>query len=86
MSPAYAGLSVSNPVIAGTSTWQTVSGQPEETDDELRLRCLARWSALGRGASIDSYVYLALNCPDAPSIRKARVVPGVGDGKVGVYI
>lgn len=86
VSPAYAGLSVTNPVIAGTSTWQTVSGQPEETDDELRLRCLARWSALGRGASIDSYVYLALNCPDAPAIRKARVVPGTGDGKVGVYI
>ncbi len=86
VSPAYAGLTVTNPVIAGTSTWQTVSGQPEETDDELRLRCLARWSSLGRGASIDSYVYLALNCPDAPSIRKARVVPGTGDGKVGVYI
>jgi len=79
VSSANAGMS---------STYGSVSkaGADEETDANLRARCRAKWSTLGRGATLDAYVYLATSCPDATTITRAKSVAGGGDGTVTVYV
>ena len=79
VTPAYAGLSFSYGSLS-------LSGEDEESDAALRARCLAKWSTLGRGANLDAYVYMATTAPTAPTITRASVVPGAGDGTLSVYI
>lgn len=79
VSPANAGMNISYGA-------NTVSGAAEESDASLRARCKAKWSTLGRGATLDAYVYLATNCPDAPTITRAKAVTGGGHGTVTVYV
>lgn len=79
VSPANAGMS---------STYGSISksGAEEETDANLRVRCRAKWSTLGRGATLDAYLYLATTCSDAPTVTRALAIPGAGDGTVTVYV
>jgi uncharacterized phage protein gp47/JayE len=80
ITPAYAGLTIA------AGTWPSVSGQDEESDASLRARCRARWSTLGALLNLDGYAYHATTCPDAPTITRARVEPGPGDGTLTVYV
>ena len=80
VTPAYAGLTVA------AGTWPSVSGQDEESDASLRARCRARWSTLGALLNLDGYAYHATTCPDAPTVTRAHVEPGPGDGTLTVYV
>ena len=86
VSPALAGVTVTSPAYGGGATWRTADGADDEGDESVRVRCRARWGTLGRGANDDAYIYLATTCPDAPAITRAKVVWGIGDGTVQVYI
>lgn len=86
VSPALAGLSVSNPAYDGGSFWYTVAGADAESDASLLARSYARWAALGRGATLTAYEYHATTAPDAPTITRANAVPGGGNGTITVYI
>lgn len=83
ITPASAGLSVS---AASGAAWRTTEGATEESDATLRTRCRGRWSTLGRGANVDAYVYWCTNVAAAPTITRAKTVPGSGDGTITVYI
>lgn len=80
VTPAYAGLSVAS------STWPSQSGQDAESDAALRARCRARWSTLGALLNLDGYEYHATTCPTAPTVTRAHVEPGPGDGTLTVYV
>ena len=85
VSPALAGVTVNNPAYA-SGTWITTSGADEESDASLRARCRARWSTLGRGATVAAYVYWATTCPSTATVTRAKVLPGSGDGTLIVYV
>ena len=86
VSPAYAGLSVTNPVYA-SGTWVTTAGADAESDASLRSRCRARWGTLGRGAADPAYTYLARTGHAAVAqVTKAAVEWGQGDGTLTVYL
>lgn len=57
------GVTVANPAIGLTGTWITQQGAPEETDDRLKLRCVARWGTLGVGGNEDAFIFWALTIP-----------------------
>lgn len=59
---AFAGVSVSNPPLAGGS-WILSHGADIEDDARLRARCEARWSTLGVGASAEALKFWALAVP-----------------------
>lgn len=86
VSPALPGVTLTSPAYGSGSTWRTADGRDTETDRDLRDRCTARWSTLGRGATLDAYRYLATTCPTAPGVTRAAVVTGPGDGTVYVYL
>lgn len=86
VTPALAGVDVASPAWGGGATWRTADGVDEEGDASVRARCRARWSTLGRGATLAAYAYLATTCPNAPGVTRAAVVPGPGDGTVRVYL
>lgn len=75
------GVSVTNP-----AEWLIVAGADEETDDELRKRCRARWAELGGGATRRAYEYWALAAH--PSATKVRVLDDHprGQGTVDVVV
>ncbi|TFU25647.1 baseplate J/gp47 family protein [Thermus tengchongensis] len=75
------GVSVTNP-----AEWLIVAGADEETDDDLRKRCRARWAELGGGATRHAYEYWALTAH--PSVTKVRVLDDHprGQGTVDVVI
>lgn len=86
VSPALPGVSVTSPAWGSGATWRTADGRDEETDQDLRARCVARWATLGRGATIAAYRFLATTCPTAPGVTRAAVIPGGGDGSVAIYL
>ena len=86
VSPALAGLSVTNPVYAD-GTWITSAGADAESDASVRARCRARWGTLGRGANDAAYLYLArTGHAYEASVTRAYVVWGAGDGTLTVYL
>lgn len=86
VSPALAGVSVSNPAYA-LGTWITRSGADEESDASVRARCRARWGTLGRGATDAAYVYLArTGHAYEADVTRAQVVWGEGDGTLTIYL
>lgn len=86
VSPALAGVSVSNPAYA-SGTWLTRSGAAEESDASVRARCRARWGTLGRGANDSAYLYLARTGHSVEAqVTRAQVVWGPGDGTLTVYL
>jgi uncharacterized phage protein gp47/JayE len=78
-----AGASVSNPIYSG-STWIATVGRNEETDTELKDRCVAKWGTLGAGGTEAALQYWALSA-GAVSVTKATVKRGT-DGAIDVYI
>ncbi len=86
VSPANAGMSVTNPAVGSTGTWITTTGADAESDASLRARCRAKWGTLGRGANNDAYFYWATSAPAAPAVKRALILPNPGDGTVTVYI
>jgi uncharacterized phage protein gp47/JayE len=86
VSPALAGVSVSNPAYA-SGTWITRSGAAEESDASVRARCRAKWGTLGRGANDSAYEYWARTGHGVEAqVTRAQVVWGAGDGKVTVWL
>lgn len=86
VSPAYAGVTVTNPAISG-GPWYTTAGAAEETDASLRQRCRDRWGTLGRGAGDTAYRYWArTGHAYEAQVTRASVVWGVGDGTLTIYI
>ncbi len=86
VTPALAGLSVSNPVYA-SGTWITSAGNDEESDASLRARCRDRWGTLGRGAGDAAYRYWARTGHAYEAhVTRAVVHPGAGDGTLTVYL
>ena len=81
VSPALAGVTVNNPAYA-SGTWITTSGADEESDASLRARCRARWSTLGRGATVAAYVYWATTCPSTATVTAATAVTVQVSGSV----
>ncbi len=78
VSPANAGMGSTYGAIA-------TNGAEEESDASLRARCKAKWSTLGRGATLDAYVYLATTS-SATTVTRAKAVTGGGNGTVYVYV
>lgn len=60
VTPAAAGMSVS---AASLLTWITTTARNEETDDELRTRCRARWATLATAGcgTRDAYTFNILS-------------------------
>lgn len=86
VSPALAGVTVTNPAISG-GPWYTTAGAAEESDASLRQRCRDKWGTLGRGANDTAYRYWArTGHAYEAQVTRAAVVWGVGDGTVTVYI
>lgn len=86
VSPALAGVTVTNPAI-GSGPWYTLAGAAEESDASLRQRCRDKWGTLGRGATDTAYRYWArTGHAYEAQVTRASVVWGVGDGAVAVYI
>lgn len=86
VSPALAGVSVTNPAI-GSNPWYTTAGAAEESDASLRQRCRDKWGTLGRGATDTAYRYWArTGHVYEAQVTRAAVVWGSGDGTVTVYI
>lgn len=54
-----AGVTVSNPVITG-STWYTTAGADEESDAALRTRNITKWALFSLGRPADAYRNMAL--------------------------
>lgn len=78
------GVSCSNPVDWLTRTG-AVPGTDEESDDLLRQRCRARWSALGVGATVATYRLWARTAD--PAVQQVAVIQdGIVPGQVDVYI
>jgi uncharacterized phage protein gp47/JayE len=84
-SPALPGVALTSPAYGGGASWRTFDGADEESDAALKARCRAKWSTLGRGATLAAYEYIATSCPDAPSITRARAITG-SHGRVAVYV
>lgn len=86
VSPALAGVSVTNPAI-GSGPWYTTAGAAEESDASLRQRCRDKWGTQGRGATDTAYRYWArTGHAYEAQVTRAAVVWGAGDGTVTVYI
>lgn len=86
VSPANAGVTVTNPAISG-GPWYTLAGAAEETDASLRQRCRDKWGTLGRGANDTAYRYWArTGHAYEAQVTRASVVWGVGDGTLTIYI
>lgn len=86
VSPALAGVTVTNPAI-GSTPWYTLAGAAEESDASLRQRCRDKWGTLGRGANDTAYRYWARTGHIYEAqVTRAAVVWGTGDGTVTVYI
>lgn len=86
VSPALAGVTVTNPAISG-GPWYTLAGAAEETDASLRQRCRDRWGTLGRGAGDTAYRYWArTGHAYEAQVTRAAVVWGPGDGTLTIYI
>ncbi len=87
VSPAYAGLSVSNPAWSG-GTWITAAGADDESDASLRQRCRDRWGTLGRGGTGEnSYRYWArTGHAYEAQVTRVQVIAGGGDGTLTVYL
>lgn len=75
------GVSVTNP-----ADWLLEAGRDEETDEELRARCRARWAELGGGATRHTYEFWALTAH--PAVTKVRVLDDHprGQGTVDVVV
>lgn len=86
VTPASAGLTVTNPAI-GSGPWYTTAGAAEESDASLRQRCRDKWGTQGRGANDTAYRYWArTGHAYEAQVTRAAVVWGSGDGTVTVYI
>lgn len=86
VSPALAGVTVTNPAISG-GPWYTTAGAAEESDASLRQRCRDKWGTLGRGGNDTAYRYWArTGHAYEAQVTRAAVVWGPGDGTVTVYI
>jgi uncharacterized phage protein gp47/JayE len=78
---------------ASSGTCMSVAGTNEETDAQLRQRCLTRWATLGAEKTRDAYVYLARNAARASgeaitAITKVLVddTNPDGPGTVRIYL
>jgi hypothetical protein len=72
MVSSFAGVTVTNPVLAGSNTWMTQVGTDAESDPLLRQRNATKWATLGAGEVVlDRVVNLMLNAD--PSIQKVVV-------------
>lgn len=86
VSPANAGVTVTNPAISG-GPWYTTAGAAEENDASLRQRCRDKWGTLGRGAGDTAYRYWArTGHAYEAQVTRAVVEWGVGNGAVTVRI
>ena len=81
------------PTVAGLSfTWGSLSvrARDDETDAELRARCLARWATLGRGASRAAYEYHArsatLNDGTNAGVTRIAWLNPPGDGSFTIVV
>lgn len=72
MVSSFAGVTVTNPVLAGSNTWMTQIGTDDEPDPLLRQRNATKWATLGAGEVVlDRVVNLMLNAD--PAIQKVVV-------------
>ena len=86
VSPALAGVTVTNPAI-GSNPWYTTAGAAEESDASLRQRCRDKWGTLGRGAGDTAYRYWArTGHAYEAQVTRAAVSWGPGDGTLTIYI
>jgi uncharacterized phage protein gp47/JayE len=84
-----AGVSVSNPLVSGSTTWTTTTGADVETDEQLRARCKAKWATIGTGATSDTFRFWALTA--AAEVKRVKVLEhsnlgASADGHVTVYL
>lgn len=92
VTPAAAGMSVS---AATLLTWITTTARNEETDDELRTRCRARWATLATAGcgTRDAYTFNILSATldgtdEGTSAGATRVgfLSPPGDGTVPIRV
>ncbi len=84
-----AGVTIDNPVVPPATTWITQAGADEESDDQLRERCRAKWATQGTGATTDSYVFWAREA--SSQVRRVHVLEHsdqgtATDGHVTLYL
>jgi len=68
---ALAGVTVTNPALAGTETWLTTTGSDQETDAALRVRNATRWATRSTETIADTVLNICLNA--AAGIEKVSV-------------
>ncbi len=66
-----AGLSVTNPPLAGETTWITTPGQEAESKERYALRMVGRWSRLMYGATEGAYGAWVLEA--LPALTRFRI-------------
>jgi phage-related baseplate assembly protein len=84
-----AGVTINNPIDITLGTWITTTGADEETDAQLRVRCRAKWSSLGTGATADTFRFWALTASaevKRVSVREHDYAGSSIDGFVTLYL
>lgn len=76
----FVGLTVTNPVVAATSTWITSPGVDQESAARLATRCLLKWSALTYGNTDGAYKFWAMTA--LPTLTRLEMLDAPGDGTV----
>jgi uncharacterized phage protein gp47/JayE len=74
------GVTVTNPPIPPSTTWVTVIGIDEESDERLRERAIGQWSTLGYGVGESGYTVWALEAD--PTVTRVLAKLGPSDGDV----
>jgi phage-related baseplate assembly protein len=78
------GVTISNPALAGSSTWITRAGTEEENDAQLRKRCRNRWPAM-TGTTAAAYEQWALDAPTDGAVNRSKALT-VSGGIVALYL
>lgn len=77
------GVTVATTTPPG-GTWLSAQGTDEESDEELRVRCRARWGELGYGATEAAYRHWALTASD--EVTRVSVLEATGTGVVAIRL
>lgn len=65
------GMTCLNQVVPGSNTWITEWGSDIESDNQLALKCKAKWGAQSHGGVASAYYYWARKA--APQVKKVKV-------------
>lgn len=83
---SFSGVSVTNPLIVGSTTWITQLGVDEEADATLQTRNTTKWTTLNFATPDGAYVQISLRADSDITRVTADDTNPRGPGTVDVYI